>query len=146
MAEPLEIGCESLAVALIRNNADVTGVIPAVSIVRQSEDATDSEATRIVCAASPRQPFRTGRNQSIVRNWSVPVEVRLYATGLNAAQLATVIAGIQAAMAVTESTTEAAAIATAYSIGFCDPTEGGDFSTEDDARKRTKTWNFISQA
>ncbi len=138
----LESNCETLAVLLLQASAILTGLVP--QVVQQSED-TDASKDRIVCEAKPRLPYRMGRNASIVKNWSVPVEVKLYAITLSAAQLAIVIAEIQSAMIATSGSDAAAAICVANKIGFCDPTEEGDFATEDNARKRSKTWNFICE-
>lgn len=146
MADPLEVACEKFAKELLKAGG-FSELIPDDRIFTQSTDAPpDSDnKNRIVCAASPRQPFLTGKNQSVVLSERTPVEIRLYAASLLADQLATVISGIQSAMTARTGSDAAAAIAVAYKINLCFPTEEGDFSTEDNARKRSKTWNFISE-
>ena len=72
MADPLENACEQFAVALLSVSSALTAIIPAEDIVREAED-TDASKNRIICKASKREIEATGRTQSEILVWRVPV-------------------------------------------------------------------------
>jgi hypothetical protein len=145
MSTPLELSCEQLAQLLLRTSAGVTGVIPINRIFTQSEDAAadPSNKDRLVCKASPRKPDTYGLSTTIVLVWSVMVEVCLYFTG-SVSQLQPLIAAIEAAMIATPNAA-GFVIINASGIRRMDQTEEGDFSTEDNARKRSRTYNYLCE-
>ncbi len=146
MSTPLENYAELLSQALLRQSAALLAIIPTGRIFVQSSDAppdTDNK-DRIVCKASPRQPEVKGINPSTILVWRVPVEVSLFFSTDDAAKLQTAIAEIELAMAAAPQTA-ALAIITASGIRCQDATEEGEFSTEDNGRKRSKTFNFLAE-
>lgn len=142
----LENYCEALCVLLLKNNAALTAVIPPADIVRETEDS-DASKNRIFCKASPREVETTGLNPSTVLVWRVGVAVTLNSVDLAAAQIDTACASIETAMGLAYGSFTAAmlTILTAAKIRCQDNTSEGDFTTEDNARKRSKRYNLLSE-
>ncbi len=146
MSTPLELYGEQLSQALLRQSGALLAIIPTGRIFVQSEDTAADPANkdRIVCKATPRQPEVTGLNPSSVLVWRVPVEVALYYSTDDAAKLQTAICEIENAMAAAPQTA-ALALITASGIRCQDPTPDGDFTNEDNGRKRSKTFHLLAE-
>lgn len=148
MSDPLELSVEKLAVALLNQSSDVLAIIPTERICVQSSD-TDPDgdnANRIVCKARKSEVDSYGHRPDIVLTWRVPCEIAVHTVkGVSAADLYSVIAAISAAMNE-QPETAAAAIADAANITEWHDTDEGDSITDNEERKRVKTWNFLADA
>ena len=147
MADPLELSCEKLAVALLRQSSAVLAINPTNRIFVQSEDAGPDvdNSDRIVCKARPREVDSRGHRPDIVLTWRVFVEVSIFQCDLPAVQLQELIAAVTAAIN-TAPDAAALAIINASDITDLHDTDEGDFNTEADGRKRTKVFAFLADA
>jgi hypothetical protein len=147
MSDPLELTVEKLAVGLLRASSDVLAVIPSERIFVEADDTGPEQdrCDRIVCTSSPREPERTGHIPTLVLVWRVPLAVTIHSTTLSADQMQSAIDGIQAAFAVAPTDALLDEFLDAQ-VGEVVDTEEGDFETQQDLRKRSKTWNFLATA
>jgi len=145
MSAPLELSCERLSVALLNQNSALLSIIPAGQIFVQSEEgAALKNKDRITCSALPRKPEVYGLNVGDVLVWKVLVNVTLYFAADDTAKMQMAINEIEAGMILAPGA-PALVIINASGIRCQDPSEEGEFTTEDNGRKRAKTFYFLAE-
>lgn len=145
MSDSLENRCEQLAVLLLEANAALTAIIPAGSIVRESED-TSCDKDRIVCKATPREVDSRGYTPVQIKRWRVPVDITLHFVSPKVSDMDLALSALATAMnTMPAEGGEAAALIVDAGIKAMDDTDEGDFATTDNERTRTKRFNFICE-
>jgi hypothetical protein len=135
-----ELNCENLEVLLLQAQASLAGV----SVVNFEKDtATDKD--RIVVRAMPREvELPSHKQDSTPFAWRVPVEVTVHLMTRNTTTLDTLITAVQAANSGTPPASVVTAATSLFPSGLkIDDTDDGENDHSDNARTRTKIFNFI---
>lgn len=146
----LEHNCETLAIALLAEQAGLAALAAAGGIVHadKSTNTAETSVDRIVCEAGQREVYLFGINMSTPKAWRVPVTVTIRLSTNNTTTLDAYLAAVMAAFTGTPS---AAIIANATALPLPgliiqDQEQSGEHEQEPDERSRSKTWNFLVNA
>lgn len=142
MPATIENYCEQVAILLLAGQVSLAGF----SLVRFDEDGQVVK-DRIVVKASPREVELNGINQQSVFAWRIPLSVTVHLVTRSEAAMDSYILAVQNAFTGTPAPTAVTLALAQFPGGLqIDDTDDGERENDDNARNRTKSFNFIAKS
>ena len=138
----LERDAESVEILLLQGQAALSGFA-----IKHFDEDTNPDIDRIIVKAEPRQVEVPGPSQNQALLWRIPVIVTVHYATQDASAFDTVVAAVEAANVAPFPGAAVTAATNAFNGGpDIDATDDGELDHSDNARTRSKTFNFVVNA